>query len=50
MSIARADKGLAWPPPSEAGAPPSMRRAFLLVLTAIALGLVGLYLIRAALD
>jgi drug/metabolite transporter (DMT)-like permease len=49
MSIARADKGLAWPPPSEADASPSMRRAFLLVLTAIALGLVGLYLVRAAL-
>jgi drug/metabolite transporter (DMT)-like permease len=48
MSIARADEGLPWPRPSETGAAPSMRRAFLLVLAAIALGLVGLYLVRAA--
>lgn len=30
-------------------APPAMRRAFILVLTAIVLGLAGLYLVRAAL-
>ena len=34
--------------PSQTGAQP-MRRAFLLVLTAIVLGLAGLYLVRAAL-
>jgi drug/metabolite transporter (DMT)-like permease len=33
----------------EIGAQPSIRRAFLLVLTAIVLGLAGLYLVRAAL-
>jgi uncharacterized membrane protein len=34
---------------SQAGAQPPIRRAFLLVLTAIVLGLAGLYLVRAAL-
>jgi drug/metabolite transporter (DMT)-like permease len=36
-------------PSSQTGAPPSIRRAFFLVLTAIVLGLAGLYLVRAAL-
>ena len=36
-------------PPAETGAPPPIRRAFLLVLTAIVCGLAGLYLVRAAL-
>jgi drug/metabolite transporter (DMT)-like permease len=54
MSIARVsdtstDKSRAWTPPSHTGAQPSVRRAFLLVLTAIVLGLAGLYLVRAAL-
>jgi drug/metabolite transporter (DMT)-like permease len=49
MSIARTDERPAWGPPSETVASPSIRRAFLLVLTAIALGLTGLYLVRAAL-
>jgi len=35
--------------PSETGAQPPIRRALLLVLAAIALGLAGLYLVRAAL-
>jgi drug/metabolite transporter (DMT)-like permease len=35
--------------PSETGAQPPIRRALLLVLTAIVLGLAGLYLVRAAL-
>ena len=39
----------AWTPPPQTAAQPSMRRAFLLVLTAIVLGLTGLYLVRAAL-
>lgn len=49
MSIARTDKRPAWTPASETSASPSIRRAFLLVLTAIALGLAGLYLVRASL-
>jgi len=49
MSIAHTDKRLALAPRSETCASPSIRRAFLLVLTAIALGLAGLYLVRAAL-
>jgi drug/metabolite transporter (DMT)-like permease len=44
-----ADKTNALTPPAEAGARPGMPRAFLLVLTAIGLGLAGLYLVRAAL-
>jgi drug/metabolite transporter (DMT)-like permease len=48
-SIASADKTNAPTPPAEAGAQRGMRRAFLLVLTAIACGLAGLYLVRAAL-
>ena len=44
-----ADKTPAWAPPAEADAPPPIRRAFLLVLTAIVCGLAGLYLVRAAL-
>jgi uncharacterized membrane protein len=35
--------------PSQSSAQPGIRRAFLLVLTAIVLGLAGLYLVRAAL-
>jgi drug/metabolite transporter (DMT)-like permease len=49
MSIARTDRTPDWGRPSETVAAPSTRRAFLLVLTAIALGLTGLYLVRAAL-
>jgi uncharacterized membrane protein len=41
--------GQAWSPPPQPAAEPSIRRAFVLVLTAIVLGLVGLYLVRAAL-
>ena len=53
MSIARVsdtttDKSPDWTAPSQTGAQP-IRRAFLLVLTAIVLGLAGLYLVRAAL-
>ena len=54
MSITRVsdpspDTGPPCMPPSDRGAQPPIRRAFLLVLTAIVLGLVGLYLVRAAL-
>ena len=42
------DEKRAWTPPSRTAAQP-VRRAFLLVLTAIVLGLGGLYLVRAAL-
>ena len=54
MSIARVsetstDAGRAWTPPAQSSAPPGIRRAFLLVLAAIVLGLAGLYLVRAAL-
>ena len=45
----RGAAGTAAAPPSETASPPSIRRAFLLVLTAIFLGLAGLYLVRAAL-
>jgi drug/metabolite transporter (DMT)-like permease len=53
MSIARVsdtttDERRDWAPPSQTSAQP-IRRAFLLVLTAIVLGLAGLYLLRAAL-
>jgi drug/metabolite transporter (DMT)-like permease len=41
--------GSAYGARSATAAPPSMKRAFLLVLTAISLGLAGLYLVRAAL-
>ena len=54
MSIARVsetstDAGRAWTPPAQSSAQPGIRRAFLLVLAAIVLGLAGLYLVRAAL-
>jgi drug/metabolite transporter (DMT)-like permease len=49
MSIARTDKPTAWEQASQTGARLSIRREFLLVLTAIGLGLAGLYLVRAAL-
>ena len=39
----------AWTAPSQTATAPSMRRAFFLVITAIVLGLGGLYLVRAAL-
>jgi drug/metabolite transporter (DMT)-like permease len=53
MSIARVSdtttaERRTWTPPSQTG-PQPIRRAFLLVLTAIVLGLAGLYLVRAAL-
>jgi drug/metabolite transporter (DMT)-like permease len=38
-----------WTPASRTSEQPSIRRPFLLVLTAIVLGLAGLYLVRAAL-
>jgi drug/metabolite transporter (DMT)-like permease len=54
MSITRvpdpsADASRARMSPPDAGAQAPIRRAFLLVLTAIVLGLAGLYLVRAAL-
>jgi drug/metabolite transporter (DMT)-like permease len=54
MSIARVsdtttDKRRACNAPAQSGAQPGIRRAFLLVLTAIVLGLAGLYLVRSAL-
>ena len=54
MSIARVsetstDADRAWTPPAQSSARPGIRRAFLLVLAAIVLGLAGLYLVRAAL-
>ena len=54
MSIARVsetstDDDRAWTPPPRAAHQPGIRRAFLLVLAAIVLGLAGLYLVRAAL-
>jgi len=53
MSVTRvsdttSDEGRLPTPPSQAGAQP-IKRVFLLVLTAIVLGLAGLYLVRAAL-
>jgi drug/metabolite transporter (DMT)-like permease len=45
----RAGEPQAPPAVSEAGAEQSMRRPFLLVMVAIAIGLGGLYLVRAAL-
>ena len=53
MSVTRVsdtttDEKRPWTPPSRTAAQP-VRRAFLLVLTAIVLGLGGLYLVRAAL-
>ena len=49
VSATTTDERPAWTPPSHADAQPPIRRAFLLVLTAIVLGLAGLYLVRAAL-
>ena len=54
MSAARVsdtttDERPPWTPSSRTSAQPPIRRAFLLVLTAIVLGLAGLYLVRAAL-
>ena len=55
MSIARisdtatTDSGGAWTPTAPSSARSGMRRAFVLVLIAIVLGLAGLYLVRAAL-
>jgi drug/metabolite transporter (DMT)-like permease len=49
VSDTTTDEGAAWTPRSRTSAPPPIRRAFLLVLTAIVLGLAGLYLVRAAL-
>jgi drug/metabolite transporter (DMT)-like permease len=48
-SATSADETHALRAPAEAGARPGMRRALVLVLAAIVLGLGGLYLVRAAL-